>query len=537
MSDPTPLLTREQRRRLLDALNTLPLFEQEEGRNLLLSDLPPSLIQQVPRSDTKIIDLEAIVRTVEAWGTLDDSTPALAILIENARFYGQGGNAGRSLDELSTELGPLFAPKPVTPAAETKSASDPVAPAVVAAAAAPPVADVAKAEAPAPPVGAATAAPDVAAVTVAPALGPAPAADGTAPASAPSTPDALAAALTAAHAGQRWVEVLTLARQLGGNLPLALVGPVAQAWHNLPLTALAFAGHAKKIRAVAITSDSRYGVTASEDNTLILWDLATGQATRTFRGEDRALLAVAVTPDGQRILSGSEGGTLTIWDGATGSVVSTIRVNSLVEVRALAVLPGGTQVVSGGQEGKLKLWDLASGRLVREMDAGGFASIVTALAALPGGTQVVASSVWAVALWDVTTGQRVQTLAGNDDLGNQDVIPVAVAADGRRVLAALADNSIGVWTLPTPTPALRLTGHSKAVNAVAFTPDGHYAVSGADDDTIRLWNLTLGQQVFQFAAGAGGVKVLALSPDGRTLLYAGTDKLLHVLPFPPGVLA
>ena len=58
-----------------------------------------------------------------------------------------------------------------------------------------------------------------------------------------------------------------------------------------------------------------------------------------------------------------------------------------------------------------------------------------------------------------------------------------------------------------------------------------------DDDTIRLWNLTQGQQVLPFAAGSGGVKALALSPDGRTLLYAGTDKLLHVLPFPPGLFA
>ena len=85
----------------------------------------------MPRSETKIIDLEAIVRTVEGWGTLDDGTPALALLIENARFYGQGGNAGRSLEELSTELGPLLERKPLTPAAATKDAADPVAPAVV----------------------------------------------------------------------------------------------------------------------------------------------------------------------------------------------------------------------------------------------------------------------------------------------------------------------------------------------------------------------------------------------------------------------
>jgi hypothetical protein len=128
MNDPVPLLTREQRRRLLDALNNLPLFEEEQGRSLLLSDLPATLCQSVQRSDTKIIDLEAIVRTVEGWGTLDDGTPALAILIENARFYGQGGNAGRSLEELSTELGSLLARKPVTAAGAAKEGTDPASP-------------------------------------------------------------------------------------------------------------------------------------------------------------------------------------------------------------------------------------------------------------------------------------------------------------------------------------------------------------------------------------------------------------------------
>ena len=66
--------------------------------------------------------------------------------------------------------------------------------------------------------------------------------------------------------------------------------------------------------AVAVTADGRQAVSASEDGTLKLWDLARGATLRTLRGHTDRVNAVAVTADGRQAVSASADGTLKLWD-------------------------------------------------------------------------------------------------------------------------------------------------------------------------------------------------------------------------------
>src|SRR5690349_6158014 len=98
MSDRVLPLSRQQRLRLLDILNKMPLFDTVEGRDLLLADLPEALIAGLQRSTIKSVDLEKMVRVAEAWGNLDDNTPAMHILLENTQRHSRGSEAGRNIE-------------------------------------------------------------------------------------------------------------------------------------------------------------------------------------------------------------------------------------------------------------------------------------------------------------------------------------------------------------------------------------------------------------------------------------------------------
>jgi hypothetical protein len=514
MSDPAPLLTREQRRRLLDALNNLPLFDDEQGRTLLLSDLPATLCQSVQRSDTKIIDLEAIVRTVEGWGTLDDGTPALGILIENARFHGQGGNAGRSLEELTTELGPLLTPKPLTAAGAVKEGTDPASPAVAAAAPpVPPAAEAAAAPLPVPPPQ-----PPVLDVTPAASVAPAPAvlsAGG-------------AVAVRAAFAAGDWEQTITLARGLGADAPPDLARLVAEAWAGLPLQPQSLAGHSKKIVAVAVTPDGRQAVSAGEDNLIIVWDLAGGRQIRNFRSMYDGIKNVTVTLDGLAVLVINETGHLSVYELNSGQEVRGWNVNTMTALNCVVPRPGGTQVLTGGEEGKIKGWDLASGQFQREIVLGGIFPFVRGLAVTPDGQHVLSGSDKALELWDLETSKLVRALPGHDGA----VPAVAVLPDGQQAVSGGEDRQVILWDLASGKALQTFTGHTKAVRAVALSPQGTCAVSAGDDDTLRLWDLATGQALVSLPAGVGGVRTLALAPDGRTLVYGGNDPALRLLPLP-----
>src|SRR5207237_1343207 len=53
---------------------------------------------------------------------------------------------------------------------------------------------------------------------------------------------------------------------------------------------------------------------ARDGNEVQVWDLATGQLERTLRGHADQVNAVAVTPDGKTAVSASDDQTLQVWD-------------------------------------------------------------------------------------------------------------------------------------------------------------------------------------------------------------------------------
>jgi WD40 repeat protein len=72
------------------------------------------------------------------------------------------------------------------------------------------------------------------------------------------------------------------------------------------------AGHSQKINAVAVTPNSQYIVSASDDATIRVWDLKAATQLRILTGHTQRINAVVVTLDGQRIISASDDNTLKI---------------------------------------------------------------------------------------------------------------------------------------------------------------------------------------------------------------------------------
>ena len=69
---------------------------------------------------------------------------------------------------------------------------------------------------------------------------------------------------------------------------------------------------------MALTPDGRLAVSASEDYTLKVWDVTSGQELRSLAGHTREVNAVALTPDGRLAVSASDDKTLKVWDVASG---------------------------------------------------------------------------------------------------------------------------------------------------------------------------------------------------------------------------
>jgi guanine nucleotide-binding protein subunit beta-2-like 1 protein len=63
-----------------------------------------------------------------------------------------------------------------------------------------------------------------------------------------------------------------------------------------------------------ISSDGAYALSASWDKSLRLWELSSGQTTRTFVGHTNDVLSVSFSADNRQIVSGSRDRTIKLWN-------------------------------------------------------------------------------------------------------------------------------------------------------------------------------------------------------------------------------
>src|SRR5262249_8770201 len=154
------------------------------------------------------------------------------------------------------------------------------------------------------------------------------------------------------------------------------------------------------VAAVAVASDGRTALSGSEDKTLKLWDLSTGNEKRTFQDTDR-VLSVVFMPNGDP-LSGSQDKTLKQWSFSTGTPYWIFQGHT-GPVRSVVITPDGLAALSGSEDKTIKRWDSC-----RRRDIG-------------------------------TIGYKGETGA---------VFSVAVTRDGRAALSGSEDKTLTLWQGP-----------------------------------------------------------------------------------------
>ncbi|WP_013324439.1 serine/threonine-protein kinase [Gloeothece verrucosa] len=300
--------------------------------------------------------------------------------------------------------------------------------------------------------------------------------------------------------------------------PVFLITNLPSSW----LLQKTLTGHSSWVISVAISPDGQTLVSGSGDQTIHIWDLATGQLKRTLTGHSDYVNSVAISPDGQTLVSGSDDKTIKIWDLATGQLKRTLTGHSDY-VNSVAISPDGQTLVSGSDDKTIKIWDLATGQLKRTLT--GHSNEVYPVAISPDGqTLVSGSDDKTIKIWDLATGQLKRTLTGHSDA----VISVAISPDGQTLVSGSDDKTIKIWDLATGQLKRTLTGHSDAVISVAISPDGQTLVSGSDDKTIKIWDLATGQLKRTLTGHSNWVLSVAISPDGQTLVSGSYDKTIKI---------
>ena len=316
-----------------------------------------------------------------------------------------------------------------------------------------------------------------------------------------------------------------------------------------------FRGHTAHVNNLALLDGGKSFVSASDDKTLRIWDVATARS-RALAGHTDEVWRVEPLPGGARIVSLSKDTTARLWDVATGAELAKVALPS--SGRQLAIRDdGGVVITPHDGVGVPVLWRPDSGELRRL--AGDSEEVESSFAATGGRWILAQRKDGTVRVLDLDTGKQRAVGQGPLERGRWFVTadgrgavlqvqekgkdqtfvlwnletmtsrsvtlpgawPVCEVSDRGHLAAVATESGVDVYDLVEGTLVRRLQGGGSAFYWLAFSDDNRRVTGGDYNKIVRVWDLATGA-ARAFAGLEGVVSKVGFMPDNRSVLAASS---------------
>jgi WD40 repeat protein len=183
----------------------------------------------------------------------------------------------------------------------------------------------------------------------------------------------------------------------------------------------------------------------------------------------------------------------------------------------------GKRAVTASLDGTARLWDLASGQVVQTF-VGHIGGVVAAALSPDGQYVLTGGNDTTARLWDAATGRQIRVFVGH----TAGLTAVAFSPDGKTILTASGDGTARLWDAATGRELHTFAGHTGLVSAASFSPDGRLVLTASFDHTARVWDVETGQLLQTFYGHTDAVNDAVFSADGKFVLTGSDDQTARV---------
>src|SRR5579883_73655 len=333
----------------------------------------------------------------------------------------------------------------------------------------------------------------------------------------------------------------------GARIATADQAGLIRIWNAETLRALSKpVGHRNRVLGAELSPDGKRLLTfAKDDETVFVWDLATGTALRGFTtfhalGTRHSIQRPTFTPDGLAIVLSTKD-RLIVRDLQTGLEVPLPGEMAKQPAGAAVFAPDGTAVITYPVSGEsFSVWDWPSGK--KRFRADTPSRSITGAAEFVHETREPRFSADGSAIFvsantsdrvDAKTGERLPATWTDTPFVVQFASlslhnrPMMLLGDSDERIVLNADT--GKRVLPDairPFPTLAQWWFVQY--GIAISPNGRFLACGFQDSDAELIEVTSGRSRRVLAGHRGFSRVLGFTPDGSRLLTAGADHSILV---------
>eukprot|EP00055_Hartaetosiga_balthica_P006605 m.21022 g.21022 ORF g.21022 m.21022 type:complete len:597 (-) comp5318_c0_seq1:184-1974(-) len=330
-----------------------------------------------------------------------------------------------------------------------------------------------------------------------------------------------------------------------------------------PTKGFVFTQHVAETTVAKFAPSGFYIASADVTGRVLIWD--TTQEEHAVKYEYRplggAILDLQWSPDSKRLVVCGDGGELFchafLWDSGSsvGKMIGHTKVANSIDFRmerpfrsvsssddgkvcfyhgppfkldhkssnhgnfvnGVRFSPNGTFFASVAADGKVFLYDGKTGETITELKDGEKAHSrgIYGLSWSSCGTKFMTSSADAsVKVWNAETKELETTFQFDDNVDNHQL---GCLWQGDHMISVSLNGNINYLDLANPsTPSRVITGHSKAITAIATSVDGGVAYTSSYDGNVCKFDLSTGVASSVTNAFSNSVLSMAMGPDGVT---------------------
>ncbi|ETO33775.1 hypothetical protein RFI_03327 [Reticulomyxa filosa] len=257
-----------------------------------------------------------------------------------------------------------------------------------------------------------------------------------------------------------------------------------------------FCGHTDYVWSIDYSTfdDGEFICTASNDNTICVWNIETNKQTQLSYGHSDSVYCVKFSPyhyhNHRRsvICSSSFDRTIRFCD---------IKDNQLLQlfnghtgwIGGIEFSPfnGGQYLSSVSGDNTIRLWDVETSNTLHIFKGH-------------------KASVWCI---DISPLQ-----SNNNNDNNKDNTIGVIGGSGYTICSGSYDSNIHIWDIETTRQFILLKGHEGCVRSIKYGSNelGNTILSGSYDNSVRLWDIRSGQQIQVFNGHTNNVNAVEYSP-------------------------